>query len=398
MEAIHCLRGTVGSEFGDSITGKGANRVYQTFMGASDFVFAEAITLGNGYFLVGAEGYAEAGRQGAERGLSPDAIQGEALITAIGDMVLDRIVESGGVKSIARGAAEGAATNVASGITSRNMDAILVRQLSMRAMEYQGYRAKGLSAEEAREKLYGTELKNIATDGLQGGVIGGAITGMGKLFSAMDRPQEIRDADTPAHAGAEGKGLQDADGNGKLYEKGDINPIEGLSEADASGKKNVPDTMDTNPVADVDNVAQGKLKQDLGGDGNLQGEIDIEPVKGGSGSLPQGISQEQFDEASKLLRDSVGDISDDIVVQGSRASGTAKPTSDIDIAIKVTPEKFDELVNQYFKTPNPGSAKERTMLHAIETGKIQAGEAKLSGLRKLLQEIFGMDVDVSIIR
>ena len=38
------------------------------------------------------------------------------------------------------------------------------------------------------------------------------------------------------------------------------------------------------------------------------------------------------------------------------------------------------------------------MLHAIETGKIQAGEAKLSGLRKLLQEIFGMDVDVSIIR
>ena len=27
------------------------------------------------------------------------------------------------------------------------------------------------------------------------------------------------------------------------------------------------------------------------------------------------------------------------------------------------------------------------MLHAIETGKIQAGEAKLSGLRKELQEI-----------
>ena len=133
---------------------------------------------------------------------------------------------------------------------------------------------------------------------------------------------------------------------------------------------------------------------------DIQGVIDyVESMdEGGSGSLPQGISQEQFDEASKLLRDSVGDISDDIVVQGSRASGTAKPTSDIDIAIKVTPEEFDELINQYFKTPNPGSAKERTMLHAIETGKIQAGEAQLSGLRKLLQEIFGMDVDVSIIR
>ena len=124
----------------------------------------------------------------------------------------------------------------------------------------------------------------------------------------------------------------------------------------------------------------------------------INMVEGGSGFLPQGISQEQFDEASKLLRDSVGDISDDIVVQGSRASGTAKPTSDIDIAIRVSPEEFDGLINQYFKTPNPGSAKERTMLHAIETGKIQAGEAKLSGLRKQLEEIFGIDVDISIIR
>lgn len=115
-------------------------------------------------------------------------------------------------------------------------------------------------------------------------------------------------------------------------------------------------------------------------------------------SLPQGISQEQFSNASKLLRDRVGDISGDIVVQGSRAKGTAKPTSDIDIALRVSGDKFDSLINQYFKTPNPGSAKERTMLHAIETGKIQAGEAKLSGLRKELQEIFGMEVDISIIK
>ena len=120
--------------------------------------------------------------------------------------------------------------------------------------------------------------------------------------------------------------------------------------------------------------------------------------KSGRYSLPQGISQEQFSNASKLLRDRVGDISNDIVVQGSRAKGTAKPTSDIDIALRVSGDKFDSLINQYFKTPNPGSAKERTMLHAIETGKIQAGEAKLSGLRKELQEIFGMEVDISIIK
>ena len=60
--------------------------------------------------------------------------------------------------------------------------------------------------------------------------------------------------------------------------------------------------------------------------------------------------------------------------------------------------RFDSLINQYFKTPNPGSAKERTMLHAIKTGKIQSGEAKLKGLRLELEEIFGMDVDISVIK
>ncbi len=120
-------------------------------------------------------------------------------------------------------------------------------------------------------------------------------------------------------------------------------------------------------------------------------------INGNGNKLPQGISEEAFDKGSQLIRDRVGDMSDDIVVHGSRASGTAKQTSDIDIAIKVTPEKFDELIKERFNSPNPGSAKERTMLHAIETGKIQAGEAGLRGLRKELEEIFGMDVDISII-
>lgn len=38
------------------------------------------------------------------------------------------------------------------------------------------------------------------------------------------------------------------------------------------------------------------------------------------------------------------------------------------------------------------------MFHEIKTGKIQAGEAKMSGLRKELEDIFGMDVDISIIK
>ncbi len=100
---------------------------------------------------------------------------------------------------------------------------------------------------------------------------------------------------------------------------------------------------------------------------------------------------------SKLLKERLGHISDDIFVQGSRAGGTAKATSDIDVGVRVNQKQFDELIKKSFGTPNPGSAKEKTMLHAIETGKIQAGEAKLRGLRKELENLLGIDADISII-
>jgi predicted nucleotidyltransferase len=115
-------------------------------------------------------------------------------------------------------------------------------------------------------------------------------------------------------------------------------------------------------------------------------------------TIPQGITSEQFRNVSKLIRQNVGNISDDIVVQGSRAGGTAKATSDIDFAIRVSTEQFDTIIKQKFGNPSVGSAKERTMLNAIKTGKIQSGEAGLRGLRNQLQEILGMEVDISIIK
>ena len=121
-------------------------------------------------------------------------------------------------------------------------------------------------------------------------------------------------------------------------------------------------------------------------------------VEGTLKTLPQGLTSEQFGNASKLIRQNVGNISDDIVVQGSRAGGTAKAASDIDFVIRVSSGEFDTLIKQRFGTPNVGSAKERTMLNAIETGKIQSGEAGLRSLRKQLQEALGMDVDISIIK
>ena len=122
------------------------------------------------------------------------------------------------------------------------------------------------------------------------------------------------------------------------------------------------------------------------------------PSLGAPGALPQGLTKAQFEDAARLIRSKAAGVSDDVVVHGSRAAGTAKPTSDIDFALRVSPEKFDELVKARFGKPNPGSAKEKTMLHAIETGKIQAGEAGLRSLRKELQDALGMEVDISIIR
>jgi ADP-ribose pyrophosphatase YjhB (NUDIX family) len=86
------------------------------------------------------------------------------------------------------------------------------------------------------------------------------------------------------------------------------------------------------------------------------------------------------------------------VVQGSRAAGTARPDSDIDLAIRVSPERFAELIQERFGSPNPGSAKERPMKWAMETGKIQAGEAGVSGVRRALEAQLGMDVALSVIR
>ncbi|MEU9447069.1 nucleotidyltransferase domain-containing protein [Streptomyces sp. NPDC048304] len=118
----------------------------------------------------------------------------------------------------------------------------------------------------------------------------------------------------------------------------------------------------------------------------------------GSGVTPQGLTAEQFADAARTVRAGAGHLGDDIVVQGSRASGTARPDSDLDLAIRVSPDRFDELIRQRFGTPNPGSAKERTMLWAMKTGKIQAGEAGVSGVRRALEAQLGMDVDLSVIR
>jgi len=116
---------------------------------------------------------------------------------------------------------------------------------------------------------------------------------------------------------------------------------------------------------------------------------------------PQGVSPRQFDLMSAKIRAKAAGLGlgDDIVVQGSRARGTAKAGSDIDIGIKVSEEKFLEFINSKRSTlSNPTSSNMDTRLHALEKGIIHSGEARLTPLRKELESHFGMDVDLSIIQ
>src|SRR5262249_20352227 len=115
-------------------------------------------------------------------------------------------------------------------------------------------------------------------------------------------------------------------------------------------------------------------------------------------ALPQGVTQAQMNEAAALIRSRAGNIGGEAYVHGSRAANVAKSTSDVDLGIRVSPERYNQLIRERFGTPNPGSAYERTMNRAIESGKIDSGEAGLRALRKDLERIFGRDVDLSVIR
>ena len=80
--------------------------------------------------------------------------------------------------------------------------------------------------------------------------------------------------------------------------------------------------------------------------------------------------------------------------------GTATINSDIDVAIRVSEEKFNQILQEAFKNvkKGSGSSAEKTMLRALETGKIQRGEVKLSSLGKNLEKKFGTKIDISVVK
>lgn len=118
--------------------------------------------------------------------------------------------------------------------------------------------------------------------------------------------------------------------------------------------------------------------------------------------LPVGVTRSQMADIASTVRSELK-IEANVVVQGSRVTGNTTGASDLDIAVRVTPEVFAAMAAQRWNGVTPGTARAKTGAWALETGKITAGDAipKLSGMRAKIQRTLGDEVDhvdVSIIK
>ena len=70
-----------------------------------------------------------------------------------------------------------------------------------------------------------------------------------------------------------------------------------------------------------------------------------------AGNRPDGIGPDQAAAAAALIRRRAAHYGDDVIVQGSRAGYSIRPGSDIDIGLRVTPERFEEVLRDRFGDP-----------------------------------------------
>jgi hypothetical protein len=104
---------------------------------------------------------------------------------------------------------------------------------------------------------------------------------------------------------------------------------------------------------------------------------------------PVGLSSSEFSSVSRVLRRELSDVSDDIVIQGSRASGRAGTFSDLDIAVKVSPERFDKIVEDRFTGNIPKSRLDR-LGPAVKDGRIFARDAGIVQVRNKVAKVLNI--------
>jgi RHS repeat-associated protein len=155
----------------------------------------------------------------------------------------------------------------------------------------------------------------------------------------------------------------------------------------------------SNPIYWVDPLGLAPCDSTAGGEANTSATVFGPPRMGLN--IPQGLRPSTFDRVSANVRaaiDRMG-LGDDVFVMGSRAGGTAKVGSDLDIGIRMAPEQFDQMIAKSFAGAK--NARAATMDVAIRDGRIQAGEAGLRSLGKSVASEVGLPpgkVQISVIR
>jgi hypothetical protein len=116
---------------------------------------------------------------------------------------------------------------------------------------------------------------------------------------------------------------------------------------------------------------------------------------------PQGMTEGQFQQMSARLRERLrqemwrtGDLGGDLFVHGSRARGTASPEADLDIGIRVSAERFGHLLEERLARVKEGGDKWETLQEAIRQGRLHAGEAGISGIRKEIQRLVNEEMNL----
>lgn len=111
------------------------------------------------------------------------------------------------------------------------------------------------------------------------------------------------------------------------------------------------------------------------------------------------MTKEQFRQMSGRLRkrlneerNRTGDLGDDLFVHGSRGRGDAASDADLDIGIRVSAERFDELIQGRLTRVRQGSDRWETLQEAIRQGRLHAGEAGIGGIRREIQGLINKEM------
>ena len=159
--------------------------LYQCGMGVTDLGFATALLQEYGLVLIGAEGYAEAGITGAERGLDGDTIQGEAIAATVCTIVLAALLKNTGGQSFGESFAAGGTAGGGSYGAGTITDVILAGDTGYIASEYKRYRAAGLSHERAQREVIKNELKRFHISVEEGAFMAGMANVAGKGIAKL---------------------------------------------------------------------------------------------------------------------------------------------------------------------------------------------------------------------